>query len=84
MIPRIEALRADVLLVTGDHSTPSLMKSHSWHPVPTVLAAATCRPDGLEKFSERECLRGGFGIFPAKHLMLLAMAHAQRLGKYGA
>lgn len=84
MIPRIEKLRPDVLIVTGDHSTPSLLKSHSWHPVPTLLAANTCRPDGLTKFSERECLRGGFGIFPAKHLMLLAMAHAQRFGKYGA
>jgi 2,3-bisphosphoglycerate-independent phosphoglycerate mutase len=83
-LPRIEQLRPDVLIVTGDHSTPSLLKSHSWHPVPTVLAAATCRPDGLEKFSERDCLRGGFGIFPAKHLMLLAMAHALRFGKYGA
>ncbi len=84
MIPRIEALGPEVLIVTGDHSTPSLLRGHSWHPVPTVLAASTCRPDGLETFSERECLRGGFGIFPAKHLMLLAMAHAQRLGKYGA
>jgi len=83
-LPRIEKLGPDVLIVTGDHSTPSLLKSHSWHPVPTVLAAATCRPDGLEKFSERQCRGGGFGIFPAKHLMLLAMAHAQRLGKYGA
>ena len=84
VIPRIEALGPDVLVVTGDHSTPSLLKSHSWHPVPTVLAAATCRPDGFDKFSERNCTRGGFGIFPAKHLMLLAMAHALRLGKYGA
>jgi 2,3-bisphosphoglycerate-independent phosphoglycerate mutase len=84
IIPRIEKLRPDVLIVTGDHSTPSLLESHSWHPVPTLLAANTCRPDGLTKFSERECLRGGFGIFPAKHLMLLAMAHAQRFGKYGA
>jgi 2,3-bisphosphoglycerate-independent phosphoglycerate mutase len=84
IIPRIEKLRPDVLIVTGDHSTPSLLKSHSWHPVPTLLSANTCRPDGLTKFSERECLRGGFGIFPAKHLMLLAMAHAQRFGKYGA
>ncbi len=83
-LPRIEQLKPDVLIVTGDHSTPSLLKSHSWHPVPTVLAAATCRPDGLGKFSERDCLRGGFGIFPAKHLMLLAMAHALRFGKYGA
>jgi len=83
-IPRIEALKPDVLIVTGDHSTPSKLKSHSWHPVPTLLAADTCRPDGLTAFSERDCLRGGFGIFPAKHLMLLAMAHAGRFGKYGA
>jgi 2,3-bisphosphoglycerate-independent phosphoglycerate mutase len=84
ILPRIEALKPDVLIVTGDHSTPSRLQSHSWHPVPTLLVADTCRPDGLVKFSERDCLRGGFGIFPAKHLMLLAMAHAQRFGKYGA
>jgi 2,3-bisphosphoglycerate-independent phosphoglycerate mutase len=83
-IPRIEALKPDVLIVTGDHSTPSLLQSHSWHPVPTLLVSKTCRPDGLAAFSERDCLRGGFGIFPAKHLMLLALAHAQRLGKFGA
>ena len=83
-IPKIEKLGPDVLIVTGDHSTPSKLKSHSWHPVPTLLVADTCRPDGLEKFSERDCLRGGFGQFPAKHLMLLAMAHALRFGKYGA
>lgn len=83
-IPRIEALKPDVLIVTGDHSTPSLLKSHSWHPVPTLLVADCCRPDGLASFSERDCLRGGLGMFPAKHLMLLAMAHALRLGKFGA
>ncbi len=83
-IPTIEALGPDVLIVTGDHSTPSRLKSHSWHPVPTLLVADTCRPDGLEAFSERACLRGGLGIFPAKHLMLLALAHSLRLGKFGA
>lgn len=83
-IPRITALGPDVLIVTGDHSTPSLLKSHSWHPVPTLLVADTCRPDGLTSFSESACLRGGLGQFEAKHLMLLAMAHAMRLGKYGA
>jgi len=83
-LPRIEALRPDVLIVTGDHSTPSRLKSHSWHPVPTLLVADTCRPDGLVAFSEKDCLRGGFGIFPAKYLMLLAMAHAGRFGKFGA
>ena len=83
-LPRIEKLGPDVLIVTGDHSTPSRLKNHSWHPVPTLIFSSTCRPDGLNKFSERECLRGGLGIFQAKHLMLLAMAHALRFGKYGA
>jgi 2,3-bisphosphoglycerate-independent phosphoglycerate mutase len=83
-IPGIEKLKPDVLIVTGDHSTPSKLRSHSWHPVPTLLVADSCRPDGLTAFGERDCLRGGFGIFPAKHLMLLAMAHAGRFGKFGA
>jgi 2,3-bisphosphoglycerate-independent phosphoglycerate mutase len=83
-IPAIRALKPDVLIVTGDHSTPAKLKSHSWHPVPTVLVADTCRPDSESTFGERNCLRGGLGQFAAKHLMLLAMAHAKRLGKYGA
>ena len=83
-VPRIVGLRPDVLIVTGDHSTPSKLRSHSWHPVPTLLVADTCRPDGVEGFSERACLRGGLGQFPAKHLMLMAMAHALRFGKFGA
>jgi len=83
-LPKIRALNPDVLIVTGDHSTPSKLRSHSWHPVPTLLVADTCRPDGLTEFGERACLRGGLGHFPAKYLMLLAMAHAGRLGKYGA
>lgn len=83
-IPNIRALNPDVLLVTGDHSTPSKLKSHSWHPVPTVLAAKTVRPDGVVEFGESYCLRGGLGQVEAKYLMALAMAHAGRLGKYGA
>ncbi len=84
VIPGILALNPDVFIVTGDHSTPSKMKSHSWHPVPTMLCADLCRPDEVTEFSERACLRGGLGQFQAMHLMLLAMAHAGRLGKYGA
>lgn len=83
-IPKIRVLGPDVLIVTGDHSTPSKLRSHSWHPVPTVLWSPTCRPDKLEKFGERPCRNGGLGQFQAKHLMLLALAHAGRLGKYGA
>ncbi|HLJ98175.1 MAG TPA: 2,3-bisphosphoglycerate-independent phosphoglycerate mutase [Gemmataceae bacterium] len=83
-LPKIRALDPDVLIVTGDHSTPSKLRSHSWHPVPVLLWAPTCRPDPVIEFGESYCLRGGLGQFPAMYLMPLAMAHAGRLGKYGA
>ncbi len=84
VVPRVLALQPTVLVVTGDHSTPAAMKGHSWHPVPVLLAAATCRPDGCQSFGETEALRGGLGQFRAVHLMPLALAHAERLGKFGA
>lgn len=83
-IPKIRALNPDVLIVTGDHSTPSKLKSHSWHPVPTLLWSPNCRPDPVTEFGESYCLRGGLGQFQAMYLMPMALAHAQRLGKYGA
>jgi 2,3-bisphosphoglycerate-independent phosphoglycerate mutase len=83
-VPRITALKPDVLIVTGDHSTPSMLASHSWHPVPTLLSAKFCRTDGCEKFGESDCLRGGLGQFEAKYLMTLALGNARRLNKYGA
>lgn len=85
LLPRILALDPSVLIITGDHSTPCLMKQHSWHPVPTLLYSKRCRPDGIEQFGERACLRGGLGVrFPAYELMPLAVANAGRLEKLGA
>lgn len=83
-LPKVRALNPDVLVITGDHSTPSKLRSHSWHPVPTLLWARTCRPDPVTEFGESYCLRGGLGQFQAMYLLPLALAHAGRLGKYGA
>ena len=84
-LPRLLDLKPDVLIVTGDHSTPARLKSHSWHPVPAVLwAPATQRPGLSKAFGETECLKGSLGTIPATALMPLALAHAQRLKKYGA
>ena len=83
-VPRIMALKPDVLVVTGDHSTPARLSGHSWHPVPTLLVSETCRPDGLTAFGERQAFRGGLGNIRGLWLMPLAMAHAQRLAKFGA
>ena len=84
-VPRLLDLGPDVLLVTGDHSTPATLRYHSWHPVPVLLYSPRCRPDRVERFGERACLAGALGPrFPGRSLMPLAMAHAGRLGKYGA
>lgn len=83
-IPAVMALKPDVLVVTGDHSTPAALAAHSWHPVPALLYAATCRPDEVDRFGEKYCLRGGLGRLPMMNLMALALAHAGRLTKYGA
>ena len=84
-IPRLMALDPDVLVVTGDHSTPAFLKSHSWHPVPVLLWSRQCRPDGVQRFGERDCLSGALGPrLPAVDLLPLALANAGRLIKYGA
>jgi len=83
-IPRIEALKPDVLVVTADHSTPALMHGHSFHPNPFLLAAATAMPDDVAAFSERGCARGYFGRFPSLSAMPLMLGHAGKLKKFGA
>ena len=83
-IQAIEKLSPDVLIVTADHSTPSAMKGHSWHPVPVLLWARTARREGPRKFCETVCVRGHLGLRPSRHLMPLALAHAGRLAKFGA
>jgi 2,3-bisphosphoglycerate-independent phosphoglycerate mutase len=80
----VAGLHPDVLIVTGDHSTPASLRNHSWHPVPVVLAARSCRPDGATAFGEAQCLHGGLGQIEAKYLLPLALAHAGRLAKFGA
>jgi len=83
-LPALENIGADVLTVTADHSTPSAMKVHSWHPVPVLLSARTVRRDAVAEFNEIACIQGGLGLRPSIHLMPLALAHAGRLAKFGA
>lgn len=83
-IPRLLALHPDVVIVTADHSTPALLKSHSWHPVPVLLYSKFVRADGIAEFGERACARGSLGRLRAQELMPIALANAQRLTKFGA
>lgn len=84
LMPRLMALKPDVVIVGGDHSSPAVLKSHSWHPVPTLLYGRYVRADGIAEFGESACLRGSLGILPAKNVMPIALATAGRIAKYGA
>lgn len=83
-MPALADLGPDVLIVTGDHSTPSQMAAHSWHPVPALLWGPRVGRDDVSRFGERWCLQGGLARRPTRDLMALALAAAGRLAKYGA
>ncbi len=84
LVPGIEELGAAVFAVTGDHSTPASMKSHSWHPVPLMISSKNCRISRSSGFSEVSCSGGDMGILNAAEIMPLLLAHADRLRKFGA
>lgn len=84
LLPEILALGPDVLALTGDHSTPALLKAHSWHPVPLLLKGPFLRGDEARRFTEAEALKGSLGHLRGVELMPLLLAHAGRLLKYGA
>ncbi|RME63087.1 MAG: 2,3-bisphosphoglycerate-independent phosphoglycerate mutase [Nitrospirae bacterium] len=83
-LPEFLALEPDVLIITGDHSTPAVLKSHSWHPVPLLIKGPYVLGGTSDGFSERECLKGELGILPAIHILPIALANAGRLKKFGA
>lgn len=83
-IPNLLDLKPDVFIVAGDHSTPSAMAGHSWHPVPFLLHSKHTAGEGVDRFHERALRGGSLGQFPAKDIMSLAMAHAGKLLKFGA
>lgn len=84
LMPRLLALKPDVVIVSGDHSTPAVLKAHSWHPVPTLLYAQDVRADGIAEFGERVCARGSLGVLPAQDVMPIALANAHRIEKFSS
>jgi 2,3-bisphosphoglycerate-independent phosphoglycerate mutase len=83
-VPQVRALAPDVLVVSGDHATPSILAAHGWQPVPALLWSRYCGADPVTAFTERACASGTLGTLPAHHLMPLVMANALRLTKFGA
>jgi 2,3-bisphosphoglycerate-independent phosphoglycerate mutase len=83
-LPRLLRLRPEVIIIGGDHSSPAVLRSHSWHPVPLLLYSKYARAGGSATFGERACAQGSLGSLRATDVMPLALAHAGRLAKFGA
>lgn len=83
-LAQLMSMQPEVIVVSGDHSTPAVLKGHSWHPVPVLLHSRWCRRDRVSEFSESACVLGGLGRLPATEIMPLAMANALKLNKFGA
>jgi 2,3-bisphosphoglycerate-independent phosphoglycerate mutase len=84
VIPELMDLNPDVLVVTGDHSSPTQLSAHSWHPVPVVMWGPRVGRDDTTSFNEHAALRGALGRRPTMALMPEMLAAAGRLEKYGA
>jgi 2,3-bisphosphoglycerate-independent phosphoglycerate mutase len=86
LVPVLTDRMPDVLMVTGDHSSPAVMRSHSWHPVPFLLHSKWIRRPAAPaaEFGETACASGLLGTFPAREAMSHALACAQKLAKFGA
>jgi 2,3-bisphosphoglycerate-independent phosphoglycerate mutase len=83
-VPALRTLEPDVLVVSGDHATPTQMAAHSWDPVPTILWSKRGQRDDVDRYGERWCARGMLGVRATMTLMPIMLAHAGRLQKYGA
>ena len=83
-LPILLEKKPDVLVITGDHSTPCFMKSHSWHPQPVLLHSPRCGSDKLARFTETGANSGSLGVFDAKYLMRFMQANALMFDKFGA
>ncbi|MFH1541108.1 MAG: 2,3-bisphosphoglycerate-independent phosphoglycerate mutase [Elusimicrobiota bacterium] len=84
LIPLLTNLNSDVIIITGDHSTPAVHSGHSWHPVPVLIYSKKCRFDKVERFTEIDCIAGGLGRINARDVISLALSNAGKLLKYGA
>ncbi|MDX1659239.1 MAG: 2,3-bisphosphoglycerate-independent phosphoglycerate mutase [Nitriliruptorales bacterium] len=83
IVPALVDLQPDVLVVTGDHSSPTQLADHSWHPVPVVMWGPRVGVDDVDRFGERACSRGILGQLPTQDLMPLMLAAADKLETFG-
>ncbi|RLE99913.1 MAG: phosphonopyruvate decarboxylase [Thermoprotei archaeon] len=70
LLKRVD-LNKTAILVTSDHATPYSVKAHTDDPVPFLVYSPDILPDGLSKFSEKECFcKGSLGLLDHGWMLL--------------
>lgn len=73
----------DVIAITGDHSTPSVIGTHTHHSVPLAIFGDFMKGfDKTQHFNEEECITGARGRILGVELMTILLANAKKLGKF--
>jgi 2,3-bisphosphoglycerate-independent phosphoglycerate mutase len=74
------AKRKDLLVVvTGDHSTPSESRLvHSGESVPVIMAGPKIRRDRVDCFDEISAAQGCLGLMRGRELMLMMLNASER------
>ena len=73
----------DVVAITGDHSTPSVVGGHTQHSVPLAINSNLMKGyDTTKHFTEEECISGSLGRLEGIELMPFLLSNARKLNKF--
>ena len=73
----------DIIVVTGDHSTPPSAKRHTADPVPILFWHGDVRPDRAARLCELECMTGGLGDIVGLDIMNLVLDYLGKAEMFG-
>lgn len=72
-----------LIVITGDHATPSILGKHSGDPVPVLFYGKGLPRDDSSNFHELDAQAGGLGFFDGRSMMQLILNYSDRALEYG-
>ena len=62
------------IVISGDHSTPCINKSHSDDPVPVLVSGDSVKKDGTTRFTEEQAKKGKIGLLAGVDVIKTAIS----------
>ncbi len=73
LFKELTGIKNPAVIVSGDHSTPCLKKSHSDDPVPLLISGNKIKQDGSARFTEKYGKRGSLGLLMGADVLSTAI-----------